>query len=335
MAGKEEFKYRKEEYKRHLESKSKKKDSYINKNIKVYNVSKESILFDFLLNILKDQSKNNIKMLLTKHFVAVNGLCVTQYNYELYKGDSVQISKVAFTKMNDTPIKKENNKVKESIFNTIDIIYEDDEFLVINKPSGLLSVESDNEKCNTAYKMALQYTQQEYSKNIRCFQTHRIDKETSGVLLFCKDYELNNTLKHVWNKVVTIRKYVAITDGHLPKKEDTITNYLLKNENNLMYSSKDYVHGEKAITHYVVKKTNSRYSLVDVYIDSGKKNQIRVTLNDLNCPIIGDDKYGMPSNPINRLGLHAEVLELNHPITNKHYKFVAPIPSSFRKIFSK
>lgn len=318
-------KYYKNEQIRRDDKKERKEQHYINQNIKEYNVNKQTELLQFLFDTFRDQSKNNVKMLLTKRYIAVNGLCVTQYNYMLYKGDIVQISKVQFDKVK---VKKD---IQDKVY--LDIIYEDDEFIVINKPSGLLSIESDTEKCTTAYKLVLQYMQSK-DKNARCFQTHRIDKATSGVLMFTKDYKLNEQLKKSWNKIVTVRRYAAIVCGKPLKEQDTIVSYLAKDETNLMYTTKDTIHGEKAITHYKVKRVTSKYAYLDVNIDSGKKNQIRVAMNDMGCPIVGDDKYGDPTNPINRLGLHASELQFIHPNNGKTYIFKAPIPSEFRKLFS-
>ena len=323
----------KQSKKKYFEDRKNKHDEYMQKkrylmqmaNIKEYNVNKEIELFEFLLTTLSKESRNNVKAILSKKCVAVNGLVCSQYNYKLYRGDVVMVSPkpiIGLEKM---------KKQKETVKKHLDIIYEDDDFIAINKPSGLLSVESDKEKVDTAYKQVLEYLQSK-NKTARCFQVHRIDKNTSGVLLFTKDYKLNEVLKKDWNKLVSLREYVAVIDGTLEEKSGSIKSYLMKAETNLMYTSKSKK-GELAITHYKVMKENDKYSLLLVNIDSGKKNQIRVAMNDMGHPIIGDDKYGSPTNPINRLGLHASKLVLKNPMNDKIYEFKASIPKDFDKLF--
>ena len=220
-------------------------------------------------------------------------------------------------------------KVKKSLSN---IIYEDEEFIVINKPSGLLAIATDKEKTKTAYRDLTEYVQQQNIHN-RIFVVHRIDKDTSGVLMVAKNEEIKNKLQDKWNDLVSDRKYIAVCEGIFEKKQGTITQYLKETKTNIMYNCKVKGEGQEAITHYKVLKESKYYSLVEVHIDSGRKNQIRVAMNDLGHPIIGDNKYGNASNPLRRLGLHAEVLKLTHPVTNKTLEFKASIPNDFNKLF--
>lgn len=305
------------------------KDKKISKEHKNENSSKDyvvrgtTILLDFLLATLKDQSRNNVKNLLTRKHILVNGSVVSQYNYELYSKDIVSICKNPC--FNKEVVRHSNrNSIK------LDIIYEDENIIVINKPAGLLSIASDNEKVDTAYRLVLDYIKKNNPRN-RVFVTHRIDKETSGVLLFSKNEKLKNDLQDNWNTLVTKRGYYALVEGKVEKKEDTIVNYLLETSTNIMYASNDKRNGKKAITHYKVLKANNKYSLLDVNIDSGRKNQIRVALSNINHPIVGDEKYGNKYTPIKRLGLHA--YELDIKILDKEYKFVAKIPSTFNSVF--
>lgn len=326
MATKSHIKYLKKQQQRKNEYLERKKKAYLTKNIKEYPVNKECELLEFLYQVLKEQSKNNVKNILTKRYVAVNGLPVTQYNYILYRGDIVQIAKEQLPK-----VKSETNK--HQMISKLNIIYEDDDFIVINKPNGLLTIESDNEKLATAYKTVLEYMA-EKDIHARCFQVHRLDKETSGILLFTKKYELKEKLTKRWNSLVLERGYTAIVDGHMPKAKDTIISYLKESSTTLMYDSHNELDGLKSITHYQVIKSNAKYSLLNVLIDTGRKNQIRVAMNDLGHPIIGDDKYGTPTNPIKRLGLHASSLVIKHPENGKVLKFKANIPHEFNRLFS-
>ncbi len=285
--------------------------------IREFPVRKDSELLEFLLETLKGQSRNSIKSLLTNHRVSVDGAPISQYNFKLYKGDTVIISK--------TPIRKKTRS-------NLPIIFENDEMIVINKPSGLLSIASDKEKGATAYRMLTDYVQQK-DKHNRIFVVHRIDEDTSGVLMVAKNQKLQEALQDKWNDLVKSRGYIAIVDGILEQKSGTIKSYLKKNSQNMMYSSKKLGDGQLSITHYRVIAENGNYSLLDVHIDSGRKNQIRVHMGDIGHNIIGDDKYGNPTNPIKRLGLHAYELELVHPLTGKTMKFTAPTPKEFFTLF--
>lgn len=288
--------------------------------LKTYKVHKETPLLEFLYERVTNESRNNIKKYLSNRQVIVNGTCSTQFDFLVVKEDIVQIVK--------DPVNKESKaKVK------LDIIYEDDEIIAINKPSGLLSIESDNEKTNTAYRLLTDYVQQK-DKKARVFVVHRIDKDTSGVLIVAKNEKIKNLLQKKWQDIVIKREYIAICEGVFKEKKGTVKSYLKSNTNNLMYSSNDKS-GQFSVTHYNVLKDNGKYSMVDVCIDSGRKNQIRVHMGDLNHKVVGDEKYGPVSNPLNRLGLHAYVLEFTHPINNKKMKFKAKIPSSFDSLFAK
>lgn len=329
MATKSQLKYQKQMYQKHEAFVERKKKEAIQRNIKEYNVNKECELLEFLFTIFKDQSKNNVKSILSRNCVAVNGMPTRQFNYKLYKKDTVQISKTPFDRVNT---RQDRNESKKTRTPRIEILYEDNDFIAINKPSGLLTMESDKEKIDTAYSYVLKYMQQK-DPNARCFQVHRIDKMTSGVLLFVKNYELKEVLRRKWNKCVELREYLAITEGKFQTKKDTIKCYLRETETNLMQVTSNPKEGEEAITQYMVLKDNAKYSLLSVRISTGKKNQIRVVLNHLGHPIVGDDKYGNPKNPINRLGLHASKLVFVHPENGKRIVIEAPAPKEFNKLF--
>jgi len=287
-------------------------------NVKEYIVKEPCELLEFLLKTFSSQSRNSVKSLLSSHKVSVNGAPVSQYNFELVPKDVVYIS---------------NSVIRKKSRSNLPIIYEDDELIVINKPSGLLSVASDNEKSSTAYRMVADYVQQK-DKHNRIFIVHRIDEDTSGVLMFAKNSKIQEALQDKWNDIVSKRGYYAIVEGKMDKKEDTIKSYLKKNSQNMMYSSKKAGDGQLAITHYKVIRESRSFSLLDVNIDTGRKNQIRVHLGEKGHYIIGDDKYGNPSNPLKRLGLHAYALEFKHPLTGKKMKFTAPMPKEFSLLMS-
>ena len=301
-------------------NKNKKRIEHVSKDykgIREFKVDHECELLEFLLLTFKDQSRNSVKSMLTNHRVAVDGAPISQYNFKLYPGDTVIVSK--------TPIHKKTRS-------NLPIIFENDELIVINKPSGLLSIASDQEKGSTAYRMLTDYVQQK-DKHNRIFVVHRLDEDTSGVLMVAKNPKIQQALQDNWNEIVTKRGYYAIVEGRLKEKNGTIKSYLKKNSQNMMYSSKKQGDGQFAITHYKVLQEVEGYSLLDVHIDTGRKNQIRVHLGEMGHHVIGDDKYGEPSNPIKRLGLHAYELEFKHPFTGKVMKFTAPIPKEFKILF--
>ena len=232
------------------------------KGLREYPVTKNCELLEFLLETLKGQSRNSVKSLLTNHRVSVDGAPISQYNFQLAKGDVVIISK--------TPIHKKTRS-------NLPIIFENEEFIVINKPSGLLSIASDKEKGSTAYRMLTDYVQQK-DKHNRIYVVHRLDEDTSGVLMVAKNEKIRDLLQEKWNELVSKRGYFAIVEGQMEQKQGTIKSYLKKNAQNMMYSSKKAGDGQLAITHYKVIKEIENYSLLDVNIDSGRKNQIRVQL---------------------------------------------------------
>ena len=289
------------------------------KDVREYSVKHETELLEYLFEIFPSKSRNSVKSLLSSHRVTIDGAPVSQFNFKLFPGDKILISK--------TPIRKKTRS-------NLPIIYEDNDLIVINKPAGLLSIASDKEKGSTAYRMLSDYVQQK-DKHNRIFVVHRLDEDTSGVLMVAKNPEMQKALTDNWNELVTKRGYYAIVDGHMTNSEGTIKSYLRQNAQNMMYIVKNPKDGKLAITHYKVMKESDSYSLLDVNIDTGKKNQIRVQLGSLGHFIIGDDKYGNPSNPIKRLGLHAYCLELKNPISGKKMKFTAPMPKEFEILFSK
>ena len=304
----------------------------------IYKVQRSDTLLEFLLRKC-NTSRNNVKALLVRKQVLVNGSVVTQYDFPLAKDDEVKLAKKSMKEGAVVSKPTEKKRVSRPRV-TLKVIYEDADFIAIDKPAGLLSVESDKET-ECAYGYLLQ-AMQETDKNARPFVLHRIDKETSGVLVFAKNIKIHSMLRMHWNELVQTREYFAVAEGILEEKSGTITSYLKENVNNIVYSTNDPT-GQRAVTHYEVVKENPQglYSLLKVKIDSGRKNQIRVHLKDKDHPIIGDDKYGKKQdgtfvrNPLERLGLHASRLEFIHPVTREVIAINASLPPSFRTLFEK
>lgn len=294
-----------------------------------YKVNHSDGLLEFLLRKC-NTSRNNVKSLLTRRQVLVNGRVVTQYDFPLAKDDEVKIAKTSV--QGGETLRRETAKPvkKREPSRAVKILYEDEDLIAIDKPAGLLSVESDKET-DCAYGYVSEYLQAG-GKNVRAYILHRIDKETSGVLVFAKNPKIHSMLKMRWNEYVTAREYYAVAEGTFEKKEDTVVSYLKENANNMMYSTQDPT-GQKAVTHYTVEKENGTYSLLKVAIDTGRKNQIRVHLKSLGHSVVGDEKYGHTKDPLKRLGLHASKLEFTHPLTKQTVTIVSPVPASFKGLF--
>lgn len=215
----------------------------------------------------------------------------------------------------------------------MNIVYEDSEIIVINKPSGLLSVSTLKESENTLFHQVYTYLKQKH-KNNKVFIVHRLDKDTSGLVLFAKNEKMKYLLQDNWDKLVINREYIAVVEG-VVKNTKTIKSWLKETEALVSYSSLKPNDGKLAITNYKSLTTNKSFSLLEIHILTGRKNQIRVHMKDNGSPIVGDKKYGAKTNPIKRLGLHANKLELIHPITKKVMVFETKIPNEFIRMFPK
>ena len=276
----------------------------------MHKVKEESTLLEYILKYIEPNRKK-AKNLLSNKSILINNKNISQYNHPVHINDNIEIKKFTNTKIN----------------NNINIIYEDDNIIVVNKPSNLLTIATSQEKEHTLYSMLSEYVKEKHKHN-KIFVIHRLDKDTSGVIVFAKNEKTKNLYQDNWNNLVKYRGYTAIVEGIPNKKEDTITLYLKENKNLKMYPSKD---GNKTITKYKVKKSNKSYSLLDIEILTGKKNQIRATMEYLKHPIVGDLKYSSKDKSLGRLGLHAHKLILINPTTKKEMTFEARIPNSFIK----
>ena len=209
------------------------------------------------------------------------------------------------------------------------IVYEDKDILIVNKPYHLLTIANDKEQDNTLYHKVYLYTKQK-NKNNKIFIVHRLDYDTSGLIIVAKNIKSKNNLQNNWDNVK--RKYMAVVNGVMEKKEDILKSYLLETKTNLVYSTKN--NGKLAITTYKEVINNSKYSLLDISIKTGRKNQIRVQLSDIGHSIVGDKKYGLKGN-YKRMFLHAYYLKFKHPITNEELEFELDVPKDFLDILNK
>ncbi|RGN48586.1 MULTISPECIES: RluA family pseudouridine synthase [unclassified Bacteroides] len=283
-----------------------------------YNVYEPAELMDFLIQKIAGISRNKVKTLLTNRLILVDNKITTQYNFELKPGMKVQIS-------------KEKNK-KEFRHQMLKIIYEDAYLIVVEKKEGLLSVSTENQKERTAQHILNEYVKRSHRNN-RVFVVHRLDRETSGIMMYAKDEKTQNTLRDNWHDIVTDRRYVAVVAGEVERDAGKIESWLTDRKLYVSSSPYDDGTGRLAITHYKTIKRANGYSLVELKLETGRKNQIRVHMQDLGHPVVGDEKYGDEKvDPIGRLALHAFKLCFYHPVTGEVMQFETPYPTPFKNL---
>lgn len=276
-------------------------------------VKENSPLLEYLYSALAPQSRTGIKALLRHSRISVNGQTVTAFDYQLKTGDKVEISAAA-------PASLENRNLK--------IVYEDDWLTVIDKRAGLPSIATGREKEITAYSILFDYMRSK-TPGGRIFIVHRLDRDTSGLLVFAKDERTKLILQENWDEYVTKRLYTGVCEGYFGQDSGKIVSWLTENPKSMKMSAVPYDNGgKKAITHYQVLKRSKGLSLMEIELETGRKNQIRVQLASIGHPIAGDRKYGASSNPFGRLALHASALSLRHPRTGKLMEFHSPSPFS-------
>ncbi|MFW6310275.1 MAG: RluA family pseudouridine synthase [Prolixibacteraceae bacterium] len=301
---------------------SKKSGSLQNKSSKQnslsFTVTENSLLMDFLKTQMPHKSRNNIKSLLSHKQVLVEGKPVSQFNFPLSPGQKVEISS--------------NRILPEQKFREYSIVYEDHHLIVIDKMAGLLSMATENEKRNTAYSLLSKHVKKQERGN-KIFIVHRLDRETSGLMLFAKSEPVKIKLQEFWNETVLERTYIAVVEGMVEKQEGTISSYLSEDKVFKMHSSQTPKDGKKAVTHFSVLKKNKGYSLLKVNLETGRKNQIRIHMKEMGHPIAGDKKYGATTNPMKRLGLHAMKIAFIHPVNGEKMNFETKIPRAFRRLF--
>lgn len=213
------------------------------------------------------------------------------------------------------------------------IVYEDKDLIIVNKNAGMLTISTDKEWEHTLYHELLTFQKQK-NKNNKIFIIHRLDKDTSGIVMFAKNERIKKVMQNNWDMVK--RDYVALVNGKVRKMQDSLKSHLVETKTLLVYSTKDSRYGKFAQTDYEVISQNDSYTLLSINIKTGRKNQIRVQLNDINHPIVGDKKYGNnKKDPLRRLCLHANKLEFTHPTTNKKVEVEVAIPDEFINLITK
>jgi len=281
-------------------------------------VTEPALLMDFLLNKFSDKSRTSIKSLLSHRQVAVDHKTVTRHDHKLKPGETVMIT------WGIVP--------EEVRLQGVKILMEDEYLVIIEKEAGLLSIASRKEKDKTAYSQLSQHVKSQDPIN-KIFVVHRLDRETSGVMIFAKSQEIQALLQEDWKDTIMERTYLAVVEGLPDPPEGTITSWLRESKALIVYSSQNPDNGQKAVTHYKTLRKSNQYTLLEVNLETGRKNQIRVHMQDIGHSIAGDKKYGARTNPLGRLGLHAQVISFKHPKTGMTVRFETKIPGVFRKLF--
>lgn len=282
--------------------------------IETFEVAEDTTLLQFLMSAMPSRPRTSVKALLKYGQVKVGATPVTQWDAPLSPGDTVQVN---FTR----PFHVFRNP-------RLRLVYEDDDILVVNKGYGLLSVSTDNIKEGTAYSILREYVKWSNPGN-KIFIVHRLDRDTSGLMVFAKNVEAKEALQHNWNNMVLERKYLAVVVGIPEHASDTIRSYLTENSRHEVYSTDVKGEGQLAVTRYSTLMKGKGRAMLEVDLDTGRKNQIRVHMKEMGHPIVGDRRYGAGPSPIHRLALHARTLRFVHPITRKEMAFTTPIPAAF------
>lgn len=282
-----------------------------------FTVQRPAQLQDFLLEALNGISKNKVKNILAGHGVTVDQKNVSQYNFELRPGMVVRISK-----------HKRSNELKNK---SVNIVYEDRHLVVIEKGVGILSMPAAARQYSVKTVLDAYFARKHYK--CTAHTVHRLDRDTSGLMMFAKSIEVQKILEEHWQEIVTDRRYVAVVSGKMEQEGGTVSSWLKDNKAYVTYSSPTDNGGKYAVTHFHTIDARDDFSLVELKLETGRKNQIRVHMQDIGHPVVGDNKYGDGSDPIGRLALHAFRLNFYHPITGEWMEFETPFPTPFTRLF--
>lgn len=283
-----------------------------------HTATEETGLLDFLLAAMPDRKKTSVKELLKHNQVMVDGNVTTQFDMPVTEGATVCVN---------------TTREFQTFYNPrLKIVYEDNDIIVVNKGYGLLSMGTDKIKDGTAYSLLRDYVKRKDPRN-KLFIVHRLDRDTSGLMMFAKTMQAKEAMQHNWNNMVLERRYVAvITNGPLDPQEGEIRSYLTENAAHEVYSTTEPGKGQLAVTYYRTLRNRGKYSLVELSLATGRKNQIRVHMKEAGHPIAGDRRYGAPASPIHRLALHAQTLRFVHPVSRRDMSFATPVPAAFDKL---
>lgn len=272
-------------------------------------------LLSFISEKMPERSRTDLKSMLRHGHYRMNGLVETQFDTEVSPGTEVEVNLTRPFVVLRHP--------------RLQLVYEDDDIIVINKGYGLLSVGTQTQKKeDTAYDILRAYVKRQNPHN-KLYVVHRLDRDTSGLMMFAKSEEAQETLRHNWNNMVLDRLYVALLEGYVKEDSGFVKSRLTENSQFVVYSTQQEGEGRLALTRFKVLKRGRGLSLVEFSLDTGRKNQIRVHASEMGHPISGDRKYGAKESRLHRLCLHARTLRFAHPITRRDMNFETPIPPRF------
>ena len=283
-----------------------------------FNVSADASLLDFLIANVTGWSRTKVKAVLRGRGVKVDGKIVSQFDFKLNLGMKVDVSK-----------HKSETSILKSRY--VKLVYEDRYLIVIEKSVGILSMAAGHSSLNV--KSVLDDYFHKSRQRCSAHVVHRLDRDTSGLMVYAKDMQTEQILEHEWHDIVFDRRYVAVVSGEVEQEGGTITSWLKDNKAYFTYSSPVDNGGKYAVTHFHTLARTTEHSLVEYRLETGRKNQIRVHSADMGHPVCGDVKYGNGDDPLRRLCLHAYRLCFYHPVTGEPLEFETPIPFTFRSLF--
>lgn len=282
--------------------------------VRNFTSSTDTTLLPFLLENMPERKRTGVKELLKYNQVMVDGEVTTQFDTPVKQGTKVSVN------LTRPFVVFYNRRLK--------LVYEDDDIIVVNKGYGLLSVGTDKVRQGTAYSILREYLKTKDPRN-KLFIVHRLDQHTSGLMVFAKSIQAKENLQHNWNNMVLRRQYVCVVEGKVTPPDGVVNTLLAENSQHIVYVTDDPKLGKPAMTRYSTLEAGNGYTLLEVQLETGRKNQIRVHMKEIGHPIAGDRRYGAKTSPISRLALHALTLRFVHPITRKLMDFTTPIPASF------
>lgn len=285
-----------------------------------YTVKTKDTLLPSLVSNFPKKTRKLLKAVLKDQQVFVDQKPITQFDYVVIPGQNVEVS------WDRVKVTKHPRELK--------IVHIDEDIIIINKPAGLLTIATDKEKRKTAYSMLSSYVKAE-NPDDKIFIIHRLDRETSGLLMFARNETVKQQIQKTWETTINQRTYVGVVEGEVEPEAGTISSWLTESKAFIVYSSQTDRSGKEAITHYQKINGNRDISLLQINLETGRKHQIRVHMQDINHPIVGDKKYGSGLNLMGRMALHARVLAFTHPRTGEACRFDTGIPKKFLQLFEQ
>ena len=287
-------------------------------NVAKMTIKQDGTILSAAAALLPDHKPTKLKSMLRHNQLAVNGVPTSQFDHPVVAGDVLWVNFDRSFQVFSHP------RVK--------LVYEDSDIIIVDKGYGLLSTAAGRPSNDTVFNIMRTYARK-FSDKANVYVVHRLDRDTSGLMLLTRTKQARDRFVDNWNDMVLERKYVAVVEGQVQQHEGTVKSFLAENPDTFeMYSTDDKKIGRLAVTRYRLIKQGKRFAMLELAIKTGRKNQIRVHMHDLGNPVSGDRKYGGHSSPINRIALHATTLTLIHPVTGKQMTFTSPAPDNFHKI---